>query len=168
MRRSGSSCRPPPRRGPRGRAFEGADQLLLVSANEPDPDRALALHRTAVEAAVTAGAGRILYTSHQAAASDSPYDGPTTLTAGAAPTFEEIAEIASELTGHTVELVVTDEEEWMASQLAQGTQEFMARFQLGFYRTARQGGFASVDPLLGKLLGREPQTARDVLSRPTG
>ncbi|WP_328582950.1 hypothetical protein [Streptomyces sp. NBC_00370] len=56
----------------------------------------------------------------------------------------------------------------MADQVAQGTQEFMARFQLGFYRTARQGGFAGVDPLLGKLLGREPQTARDVLSRPTG
>lgn len=44
----------------------------------------------------------------------------------------------------------------------------MAGFLLGFYRNARQDGFAGVDPLLGELLGREPRTARDVLSQPTG
>ena len=42
----------------------------------------------------------------------------------------------------------------------------MARFLLGFYQAARQGGFADVDPLLGTLLGREPRTARDALSQP--
>src|SRR6202020_2417293 len=35
-------------------------------------------------------------------ASDGAYDGPTTLTAMAAPTFKDIAGIASELTGHEV------------------------------------------------------------------
>lgn len=225
------------------RAFEGADQLLLVSANEPDSDKAVALHRTAVEAAVTAGVGRVLYTSHQAAALGSPFgpahvhasterlladsglpwtalrngfyahslnwltgpwretgvitvpgdgpvsrtaredaaeaaavilasdgghDGPNTLTASAAPTFEEIAEIASELTGNTVKRVVIDEDEWLASQVARGVEERMAGFLLGFYRNARQGGFAGIDPLLGTLLGREPRTARDVLSQPAG
>lgn len=53
-------------------AFAGADQLLLVSSNDPTAD-AVALHRAAVDAAVAAGAGRILYTSHQAAAPDNPF-----------------------------------------------------------------------------------------------
>lgn len=53
-------------------AFAGADQLLLVSSNDPAAD-AVDLHRTAIEAAVAAGVGRILYTSHQGAAADSPF-----------------------------------------------------------------------------------------------
>src|SRR5689334_8726843 len=53
-------------------AFDGADQLLLVSASDPAAD-AVALHRTAIDAAVSAGVGRILYTSHQGAALDTPF-----------------------------------------------------------------------------------------------
>ena len=45
-------------------AFDGADQLLLVSSNDPFAD-AVALHRAAIDAAVDVGVGRILYTSHQ-------------------------------------------------------------------------------------------------------
>ncbi|MFJ4220456.1 NAD(P)H-binding protein [Curtobacterium luteum] len=48
-------------------AFEGADQLLLVSSSDPAAD-APALHRAAIDAAVAARVGRVLYTSHQAAA----------------------------------------------------------------------------------------------------
>jgi NAD(P)H dehydrogenase (quinone) len=222
-------------------AFDGADQLLLVSSNDPGAD-AVSLHRTAIDAAVAAGVGRILYTSHQAAdpaspfrpardhaateqllaesglpwtslrngfyahsltwlagpwretgvitvpgdgpvswtaredaaeaaavilASNGAYDGPTTLTASAAPTFEEIATVASELTGRPIGCVVVNEDEWVTDQIARGGQEFMVRFLLGFYQTARQGGFAGTDPLLGKLLDREPRTARDFLSQPT-
>ena len=44
-------------------AFDGADQVLLVSSSDPGAD-ATALHRNAIDAAVAAGAGRILYTSH--------------------------------------------------------------------------------------------------------
>ncbi len=53
-------------------AFEGADQLLLVSQNDPTAD-GVSLHRTAIKAAAAAGVGRILYTSHQGAASGSPF-----------------------------------------------------------------------------------------------
>lgn len=53
-------------------AFDGADQLLLVSSNDPGAD-ALSLHGTAIDVAVTAGVGRILYTSHQGAALDTPF-----------------------------------------------------------------------------------------------
>lgn len=218
-------------------AFDGADQLLLVSSNDSGAD-AVSLHRVAIEAAVSAGVGRILYTSHQGAAPDSPfaparvhaateqllaesgvawtslrngfyahsvtwlagpwretgviavpadgpvswtaredaaeaaavilasngaYDGPTTLTANTAPTFRDIAAIASALTGRTVELSVIDPDEWVAA----GQPEFMTRFLLGMYQAADQGFFSGVDPLLGTLLGREPRTARDALAKPT-
>jgi len=53
-------------------AFAGADQLLLVSSNQPGVDHSL-LHGAAIRAAVSVGVGRILYTSHQGAAADSPF-----------------------------------------------------------------------------------------------
>ena len=51
-------------------SFEGAEQVLLISSNNPQAD-AVALHRAGIEAAVAAGARRILYTSHQGASADS-------------------------------------------------------------------------------------------------
>jgi len=221
-------------------AFQGADQLLLVSASDPGAD-AVSLHRTAIQAAVTAQVGRILYTSHQGAAADTPfgpgrdhaateqllaesgiawtslrngfyahslnwlmgpwretgvisvpadgpvswtaredaaeaaavilasngaYEGPTTLTASTAPTFQDIAVIATQITGRDVQSVVMDQDKWLAAQVAAGQQEFVARFLLGMYQAAHQGYFAGVDPLLGNLLGREPRTVHDLLAQP--
>ncbi|MGW6929851.1 NAD(P)H-binding protein [Lentzea sp. NPDC054927] len=54
-------------------AFEGADQVLLISAAIRGP-RAAEASRAAVDAAVRAGASRVLYTSHQAASPDSLFD----------------------------------------------------------------------------------------------
>ncbi len=222
-------------------AFEGADQLLLVSSSDPGAD-AVSLHRTAIEAAVTARVGRILYTSHQGAAAATPFgpgrdhaateqllaesgiawtslrngfyahslnwlmgpwrqsgvisvpadgpvswtaredaaeaaavilasngafEGPTTLTASTAPTFQDIAVTAAQITGRDVTSVVVDQDEWVAAQVAAGRQEFVARFLLGMYLAAQQGYFAGVDPLLGTLLGREPRTVRDLLGQPS-
>ncbi len=221
-------------------AFSGAQQLLLVSSNDPAAD-AVSLHRAAVDAAVAAGVGRILYTSHQGAApgnpffpgrdhfateqlladsglpwtslrngfyahslqwlagpwqqtevmavpgdgpvswtaredaaeaaavilaSDGGYDGPATITAPAAPTFEELAETASRLSGRTIRFQLMDEEDWVAAQLLAGQPEHITRFQLGFYQAARDGYFAGVDPLLGELLGRQPLSAQDALLAP--
>ena len=224
-------------------AFAGADQLLLVSSSDPKAN-AVSLHRTAIDAAVSAGAGRILYTaSHQGAAPDAPfgpgrdhaateklleesgvawtslrngfyahsldwllgpwretgivrvpldgpvswtaredeaeaaaviltspgaYNGPTTLTADAAPTFEEIAAIASELTGRVIGFEVIGEDAWIANQVAAGQSEFMARAMLGMYEAAHKGFFAATDPLLGQLLGRQPKTVRDLLKASAG
>ncbi|NAZ87348.1 NmrA family NAD(P)-binding protein [Kineococcus indalonis] len=221
-------------------AFADAEQLLLVSADAP-AEEAVALHRTAVEAAVAAGVGRVLYTSHQGAAPGNPFapgrthaaterlladsgtpwtalrngfyahalpwftgpwretgvvavpadgpvswtaredaaeaaaavlasggahDGPITLTAGAAPTFEEVARTASELTGRHVERVLVDPEGWVAAQVAAGQEESRARFALGVFQGAEQGFFAGTDPLLATLLGRAPRTVREVLAAP--
>jgi NAD(P)H dehydrogenase (quinone) len=99
-------------------------------------------------------------------ASNGGYEGPVTLTASTAPTFGEIAVIASGLTGRTVECVVTDPEEWVADQVTAGQPELMTRFLLTMYLAARDGYFAGVDPLLAQLLGREPRTVRDLLAQP--
>jgi NAD(P)H dehydrogenase (quinone) len=219
-------------------SFEGADQVFLVSSNDPGAD-GVGLLRVGIQTAVAAGARRILYTSHQHTGLDSPFfparhhaatealladsgvawtslrngfyahsldwllgpwreagviatpadgpvswteradeaqaaavilagerhfDGPVTLTASAAVTFGEIAAIASEVTGRDIRRVVIDDEQWVAGGVAHGTSEPMARLMLGFFRAAREGCFAGVDPLLGDLLGRQPRTVRDLLA----
>ena len=53
-------------------AFAGASQVLIVSADKLG-DEALVLHRAAIDAAKSAGARRILYTSHMGAREDSPF-----------------------------------------------------------------------------------------------
>ena len=55
-----------------GAAFEGADQVLLISADKLG-EEALHLHRAAIAAAREAGAVRILYTSHMGARQGSPF-----------------------------------------------------------------------------------------------
>jgi uncharacterized protein YbjT (DUF2867 family) len=108
--------------------------------------------------------------SHEAEAAavilarDGSFDGPVTLTAGTALTFDDIATIASELTGRDIGRVVMDDGEWVAAQVAHGSPEPMARMLLGFFQAARQGSFAEVDPALGGLLGRAPRSVRDLLA----
>ncbi|MEU0796227.1 NAD(P)H-binding protein [Amycolatopsis sp. NPDC005961] len=54
-------------------AFEGAEQVLVVSAAIRGPQAAEA-SKAAIDAAVRAGASRVLYTSHQMASADSAFD----------------------------------------------------------------------------------------------
>ena len=54
-------------------AFEGAEQVLVISASIRG-DGAITANHAALDAAHAAGAHRILYTSHQAAAADSLFD----------------------------------------------------------------------------------------------
>lgn len=53
-------------------AFEGASQVLIVSAGSTG-DEAVAQHRAAIDAAIAAGAQRVLYTSHMGSDSTSPF-----------------------------------------------------------------------------------------------
>ena len=99
-------------------------------------------------------------------ASNGAYEGPTTVTADEAPTFDDIAVIASEVAGRSVTCTITDEDEWVAGLVSRGTPEVMARFTLGIYQAAQGGFFAGVDPLLGNLLGRRPRTVHDLLAPP--
>ena len=53
-------------------SFEGAEQVLLVSSNDPGAEQ-VGLHRAGIETAIAAGVRRILYTSHQSVGLDSPF-----------------------------------------------------------------------------------------------
>ncbi|MEW1956474.1 NAD(P)H-binding protein [Kineococcus sp. NPDC059986] len=54
-------------------AFEGAERVLVVSAAIRGPELAARAHRAAIDAARSAGAERVLYTSHQAASPTSQF-----------------------------------------------------------------------------------------------
>lgn len=86
------------------------------------------------------------------------------LTAPEAFTMADLAAIASELTGREIRHVILSDGEWLAGTVAQGVPAPMADMLLGMYRAARRGDFAAVDPVLETLLGRRPQTMRDVLA----
>ncbi len=86
------------------------------------------------------------------------------LTAPEAFTMADLAAIASELTGREVKRVTMSDDEWRDATVAQGTPTPMADMLLGMYRAARRGDFAAINPTLGTLLGRCPQTMRDVLA----
>lgn len=218
-------------------SFAGAEQVLLVSGNDPAADM-VSLHRGAIDAAVAAGARRIVYTSQHGAAPGNPYrpsdihlateailggsgvawtalrngaygpldqvlgpwqrtgeiaqpedgpvpytdradiaeataavlvgtrslDGPVTLAAPAAVTFDHLAEIATGLTGRVVKRTVLDDERWVAEQVALGIRQQLARMMLSWYQAARAGYFAESSTLLAELLGREPRTVADRLA----
>lgn len=97
-------------------------------------------------------------------AGERAFDGPVTLTARQAVTFDEIAAMASAASGRDVTRVTLDDEAWVADQIAAGSPEAMARGTLTHFQAARQGRFAGVDPLLAELLGREPRSVADQLA----
>ncbi|WP_435015799.1 NAD(P)H-binding protein [Tundrisphaera sp. TA3] len=85
------------------------------------------------------------------------------LTGPEAFTMADLAEIASELTGREFKRVTVTDDRWRDATVAQGVPEPMADMLLGFYRAARRGDLAAVDPTLGRLLERPPLSMRDVL-----
>lgn len=86
------------------------------------------------------------------------------LTAPEAFTMSDLAAIASEVTGREVRRVTVSDVEWRETTVAHGVPAPVAEMLLGMYQAARRGDFAAVDPTLGALLGRRPQTMRDVLA----
>ncbi|MFD5217666.1 NmrA family NAD(P)-binding protein [Streptomyces tendae] len=219
-------------------AFEGASQVLVVSVDKLG-EECVKQHRTAIEAAVAAGARRVLYTSQMGAgaashfqacrdhaateevlrgcgvpstalrngfyaasatrfldqaletgeillpadgpvawtthadlaeataavlADEGRYEGPTPpLTASRALTFDDIAALASEVTGRRFTRSTAPEAAFRDQLVAQGVPAHYADQFLGIFAAARAGEFATADPALAELLGREPVGMREVL-----
>lgn len=219
-------------------AFEDATQVLIVSVDKMG-DEVIKQHRVAIDAAVAAGARRILYTSQMGASGSSrfqacrdhaateealaasgvpytslrngfyatsalhflghaletgtvalPADGPTAWTAhddlaeaaaviladegrfdGPTPpltgpqalSFADIASIATELTGRAFTKTTVPDHEFSEQLVAGGVPAEMAGQLLSIFAASRAGEFATVDPTLATLLGREPVTFRSVL-----
>ncbi len=85
------------------------------------------------------------------------------LTAPQAYTMADLAAIASELTGREIKRITLTDDQWLDATVSQGVPAPMAGMLLGFYRAARLGDFAAVDPTLSRLLGRPPMSMQDVL-----
>ncbi|MET8876980.1 SDR family oxidoreductase [Nocardia sp. NPDC004604] len=219
-------------------AFEGASQVLIISVDKMG-EECVRQHRTAIDAAVAAGARRILYTSQMGASAtshfqacrdhaateealracgvpftslrngfyatsaarfvgnavesgrlalpaDGPvawtahadladataailadegrFDGPTPpLTGGQALTFDAIAAIATEVTGRTTTRITVPDGQFREQLVDQGVPADMADQLLGIFAASRAREFATVDPTLTTLLGREPIALGTVL-----
>ncbi|MEU9066362.1 SDR family oxidoreductase [Streptomyces sp. NPDC048306] len=224
-------------------AFEGASQVLVVSVDKMG-EECVKQHRAAIEAAVTAGARRVLYTSQMGAgaashfqacrdhaateeilrgcgvpftslrngfyaasatrfldharetgeillpgdgpvawtthadlaeataailADEGRFEGPTpSLTASRALSFDDLAAIATEVTGRTFTRSTAPEAGFRDHLVAQGVPAHYADQVLGIFAAARAGEFAAPDPTLGTLLGREPVGMREVLGEALG
>ena len=87
------------------------------------------------------------------------------LTGSEALTMEDIAALASELSGRKIERVVISDAEYRASLVAHGLPEQRADMFVGLFIAMRAGEFKTVDPTLARLLGRAPVTMRQVLAQ---
>lgn len=94
----------------------------------------------------------------------SPLDGPVNLTLPRPVSLADFATAASQLTGRRVERIVVGDEEWLATEIANGVPEQAARFTLSMFRATRSGHFSQSDPTLARLLGREPRTIAEQLA----
>ncbi|MFE2457902.1 SDR family oxidoreductase [Streptomyces sp. NPDC059402] len=224
-------------------AFEGAAQVLVVSVDKMG-EECVKQHRAAIEAAVTAGTRRVLYTSQMGAGAAShfqacrdhaateeilrgcgvpftslrngfyaasatrfldharetgeivlPADGPVAwtthadlaeataailadegrfegptppLTASRALSFDDIAAIATEVSGRTFTRSTAPEAGFRDHLVAQGVPAHYADQLLDIFAAARAGEFATSDPALATLLGREPVGMREVLGEALG
>ncbi|WP_030803860.1 NAD(P)H-binding protein [Streptomyces sp. NRRL F-2799] len=219
-------------------AFQGATQVLIVSVDKFG-EEAVGQHRTAIEAAVKAGARRVLYTSHMAAspashfqacrdhaategllrncgvpytslrngfyaasalqflgpaldsgqvalpedgpvswtahadlaeaaaailADEGRYDGPTPpLTAARSLTFEDLAALATDLTGRPFTRTTLPDDAFRRDLAKAGVPADRVEGLMGVFTAARAGEFAAQDPALTTLIGRAPVELEAVL-----
>jgi uncharacterized protein YbjT (DUF2867 family) len=92
------------------------------------------------------------------------FDGPTPpLTAAQAFTFDDIAGIATEVTGRTITRTTAPDDQFRQQLVGRGVPAEAADQLLGLFAASRAGEFAAVDSTLASLLGREPIALSTVL-----
>lgn len=85
------------------------------------------------------------------------------VTGPAAVTFDEIAAIASELTGKPLVHVAVDEDKLRAGLAAAGAPPVMINIMTGFDVATARGFQSTVSPVVQDLTGREPTSVREYL-----
>lgn len=85
------------------------------------------------------------------------------LTGAQALDLDDLAALASELSGRPIRRVTVNDVEYRASLVAHGVPEPRADLLVGLFVASRRGEFAAVDPALERLLGRPPQSMREIL-----
>lgn len=137
---------------------------------------ALMMHARGLEAGTIAAPqdGKVAWTTHDdLAAIDAALlagveviDGPTPpLTGGEALDLADLARLASVITGKSISRTFISEKEMEANAQRGNVPEGSIAVILGYYRAARAGEFETVDPTLGNILGRAPESMRVFLKK---
>ena len=115
--------------------------------------------------------GKVAWTTHAdladataaILAAEGSFNGPVTLTGSEVLDMSDIARVASEVLGRDVQREVISDKAFTEQLKARGLPEAVLAIPLGFYQAARAGEFSNVDSTLERLLGRKPQTIKDVI-----
>ena len=96
-------------------------------------------------------------------------DGPTApLTGAESLDLADLVEIASAVSGRPMERQIISEDTLVDGARRADLSQAVIAVMCGYYRAAKAGEFATVDPTLTRLLGRRPRTMRDVLAAALG
>ncbi|MHC5536820.1 SDR family oxidoreductase [Singulisphaera rosea] len=116
--------------------------------------------------------GKVAWTSHADLAGgaaailfhEGRFEGPTPpLTATEALSLAELAAIASSILDRPVGREPIADDEFRDSLVKSGMPTPLIELQMGLFRAARAGEFATVDPTLSTLLNRPPQRVEDLV-----
>ena len=117
--------------------------------------------------------GKVSWTTHDdLAAADARlmagpevFEGPTPpLTWPEAIDLAGLADIAQAVLGKPVTRHLLEDKDMISSAEASGVPSDRIAIMMGYYRAARAGEFAQVDPTLARLLGRPPQLMADFMA----
>lgn len=110
--------------------------------------------------------GKVAWTTHDDLAAvdaallagDDVIDGPTPpLTGSEALDLEDLTQLMGSVTSKQISRVVISEQDFEIGARGAGATDRMIAIMLGYYRAARAGEFATVDPMLARILGRAPE-----------
>ncbi|WP_198663094.1 SDR family oxidoreductase [Cohaesibacter intestini] len=142
-------------------------------------DSAISMHASGLESSRLIGPedGKVSWTTHQDLAEvdalflsgRETHEGPTPpLTGSEALDMGDLARLAGKIFGRTIERSVISESTMVENARRHGLPESVISVMTGYYRAAREGEFAMIDPTLKRLLGREPQRIKEILTRKFG
>lgn len=121
--------------------------------------------------------GKVAWTTHDdLAAADAALlagveviDGPTPpLTSQQTLDFADLAQQASAILGKPISRTIVSEDVMIRNAQEAGVPRGSIEFMLSYFRAARAGEFAAVDPTLGRLIGHEPETMESYMKRMLG
>jgi len=87
------------------------------------------------------------------------------LTAGEALTLEQLAAIASEVTGRAVRRVVVSDDAYRGTLVASGLPAPVADMFVGMIEASRRGAFSRTDATLSRLIGHPPVDVKEALGK---
>ena len=142
-------------------------------------DSAISMHARGLESRCLTGPedGKVAWTTHQDLAEvdalflsgHETHEGPTPPLVGSeALDMGDLARLTGEIVGQTIKRCIISEDTMVKTARDHGIPESVIRVMTGYYRAAREGEFAMIDPTLKRLLGREPQRIKDLLTRKFG